>query len=103
MRAAVSFGELSEILRLGLHVSLADAGIAVVADVAAADAAIIDLDADDVAERAGALLASFPALTVIACSARRPAMRVMGAAAQDTERVLTCQALSAMVRAAADG
>jgi hypothetical protein len=97
----VTLGELGEILRLGLDVALAEDGIAVVGDVAAADAIIIDLDADDAVEHAESLMASFPGLTVIACSAERPSMRVMSSVPQARERPLTCEVLSATVRAAA--
>lgn len=103
MVPSVILGELGAILRLGLRDVLDAAGIVVVADPQAADAAVIDLDASDCHDRAADLQAAFPGLTVIACSTARPAMVVLSRDTGDRERPFTAGALRAIVRGAAAG
>jgi hypothetical protein len=101
MVPAVVLGEVGAILAIGLREALDGAGIAVVADPGAATAALIDLDAADCRTRAAALVASFPGLTIIGCSAQRPAMAVLSADGEAGERPLTARALRALVQRAA--
>jgi hypothetical protein len=107
MVPSVMLGEVGGILRLGLRDVLDSAGIAVVADARSAHAALIDLDAVDCRARAAALIASFPGLTVIACSAQRPSMVVLSddgdGDGEARERPLTAAGLRALVQRAAAG
>jgi len=86
---SVVLGELGTILRAGLRVVLTDAGCVLVAHPALADAALLDLDAPAVGERARTLLAAWPGLVVVGCSAERPVLRCFGPAAPPGERALS--------------
>lgn len=99
MPAFVSMGEMGPILRLGLQDVLGRDRITVVADPDEADVALINLDSGMCREHAAVLLARFPGLTVIACSARRPAMVVLRAGMRGGERPLTAAALRATISA----
>jgi hypothetical protein len=101
MTPSVVVGDVSAILGLGLRDALQRSGITVVADLAQADAALIDLDASGCRRRAARLTRRRPGITVIACSTVRPAMVVFAGDVAPAERPLTAQALQAIVQAAA--
>lgn len=101
MPAFVSMGEMGPILRLGLQDVLGRDRITVVADPDDADVALINLDSRTCREHAAVLLARYPGLTVIACSARRPSMVVLRPGMRGGERPLTAAALRATISASA--
>lgn len=85
--ARVLLGDFGAIVRLGLREVLEE-GQSLVAEEAPAneilerligtlpDAVLLDLDVDDTPELARRISQRFPAVTIIACSSKRPKMRI---------------------------
>lgn len=84
----VFLGRFGAIAHLGLRVFLEEQGFEVVDPIAGSaellsqlavgrpDVVVLDLDSSDTPELARCIIEKYPSMTVIACSAERPSMRV---------------------------
>jgi hypothetical protein len=94
VRRVVVLADFGAILGVGLRTVLAEAGCIVVGDLPSADAVLLDLDSPSCAMCARTLLEARPEMTVIACSADRPAMQVFTPTGDDGEHPLSSAALA---------
>jgi AmiR/NasT family two-component response regulator len=106
----VLVGDFGAIARAGVRDFLVEQGLSPIGDEAAGsvlaqvaklhpDAVVIDMESEDSVVMAGVLASCYPEMTVIACSAERPMMRVTPSRGREPySAILSGQALAEAVR-----